>query len=206
MGEEQEETHMVHPSQRDFGVTSSGARSLESVRERSGWFIALGIGLAVLGFLAIVLPYAASLATGIFFGFLMAAGGIFQLVHAIQNRRWAGSFWGILAGLLYLAAGVLVVAFPVTGTIALTLIFAAFFAADGILKIIRAFQHRKMSGWGWLLFDGLLALALGVLIGLGWPSTAAWALGLLVGINLVFGGTSMVIIGLGVRRAARACP
>jgi uncharacterized membrane protein HdeD (DUF308 family) len=197
---------MAHPSQRAAGVTSFGLANLDAVRERGGWFTALGISLMVLGALAILLPYVASLVTAIVLGVLMVVGGVVQLVHAIQNRRWAGSFWAILAGLLYVAAGVLVMAFPVTGTVVLTLVLAAFFAADGILKTIRAVQHRKMSGWGFLLFDGLLSLALGVLIGLGWPSTAAWALGLLVGVNLALGGTSMLIIGLSARRAARACP
>jgi uncharacterized membrane protein HdeD (DUF308 family) len=176
---------------------------VEPVREHRGWFIGLGVVFMILGVLAILLPFIASLVTTIVLGWLMIIGGLFQGVHAIQNRRWGGSGWAIASSVLYVVAGLLLVAFPVTGTLTLTLVLAAFFIASGVLKIIRAVQHRRMHAWPWLLFDGILSLALGLLVGLGWPSTAAWALGLLVGIDLVFSGSSMLLIGLGAGPMAR---
>ena len=165
------------------------------VRQHRGWFYALGAAFIVLGALAILLPFAASLVSTLVIGCLMMIGGIFQGVHAIQNRGWGGSVWAFVSAVLQVVVGALVIAFPVAGTLTLTLLLALFFVAQGIFKIVRALQHRRMPAWGWLLFDGVLSLGLGVLIGLGWPSTAVWALGLLVGIDLVMGGTSMLLIG-----------
>ena len=175
-----------------------------TVHENRGWFIGLGIALLVLGVLAIILPPLASLATTVVIGWLLVVGGLVQGYHAIRNPRWAGRGWAIVAAVVYLIAGALVVAFPLTGTAVLTLILAAFFVASGILKIIRAVQHRRMPAWGWVLFDGILSLVLGALIWIGWPSTAVWALGLLVGIDLVFGGSSMLAIGVGAGQLVEA--
>jgi uncharacterized membrane protein HdeD (DUF308 family) len=177
---------------------------LDAVREKRGWFIGLGLVFMALGIMAILLPFIASLVTTIVVGWLMFLGGIVQGVHAVQNRRWGGSGWAIVSAFVYVIAGLLVVAFPITGTLTLTLILAAFFVAQGILKIVRAVQHRTMRAWGWFLFDGILSLVLGLLVGLGWPSTAVWAIGVLVGIDLLFGGSSMLLIGLGTPPLTRA--
>jgi uncharacterized membrane protein HdeD (DUF308 family) len=176
----------------------------DTVHESRGWFIGLGVALLVLGTLSIFLPPVASLATTLVIGWLLVIGGLVQGYHALRNPRWAGRGWAIVAAFVYLIAGALVIAFPVAGTAILTLILASFFAASGVLKIVRAVQHRRMLAWGWLLFDGLLSLALGALIWIGWPSTAVWALGLLVGIDLVFGGSSMLAIGVGAGQLVEA--
>jgi uncharacterized membrane protein HdeD (DUF308 family) len=179
---------------------------LDSVRRARGWFVALGIAFLILGALAILLPFAASLATTLVLGWLLVAGGFLQGVHAIQNRRWGHSGWALVGAAVEVIAGVLVIAFPIAGTLALTLILAAFLAAEGVIKIIRADQHRGMQAWGWLVFDGILSLVLGLMIALGWPSTAVWALGLLVGIDLAFSGSSLLMISLASGRALRAMP
>jgi uncharacterized membrane protein HdeD (DUF308 family) len=127
----------------------------------------------------------------------MFVGGVIQGVHALQNRRWAGSGWAILEALVMVVAGVLVAIFPVAGKLTLTLVLSVFFVFEGVLKIVRCAQHRTMRAWGWLLFDGIASLVLGVLIWAGWPSTAVWALGLLVGIDFLMGGVSLLLIGLG---------
>jgi len=197
---------MVYPSQDRRAAPGLSLVDIGTVREDRGWFIGLGVTFAVLGALAVFLPFAASLVTTIVIGWLMMVGGVLQAIHAVRNRRWASSTWAIVAGVIEVLAGVLVVAFPIAGTVTLTLILAAFFAAEGILKLIRAVQHRGLPAWGWLLFDGVVSLALGLLVLARWPSTAVWALGLLVGINLLFGGASMLLIGLGAGSAARARP
>ncbi|MCC6558124.1 MAG: HdeD family acid-resistance protein [Polyangiaceae bacterium] len=195
---------MVNSSGGAGGTTLFGQVHVNAVRRGRAWFMWLGAVFAVLGGLAIFLPVAASLVTAIAIGLLMIVGGIFQGLHAIQNRRWGSSAWAIVSAVLYIAAGALVVAFPVTGTMTLTLVLATFFVANGALKIIRAAQHRTMAPWGWMLFDGLLSVALGALIWLHWPATGVWALGLLVGIDLIIGGLSMLFLGLGARPLAGA--
>ncbi|APR85347.1 Hypothetical protein A7982_10696 [Minicystis rosea] len=169
---------------------------VDSVRENRGWFIGLGLVFMVLGALAIVLPFAGSLVTALVIGWLLVIAGVTQGIHAFRSPRWANRGWAIASAVIQVIAGLLVVAFPLSGTLSLTLILAAFLAAEGVLRIVRAVQHRSMPAWGWLLFDGILSLVLGILILAGWPSTAVWALGLLVGINLVFGGSSMLLLGL----------
>lgn len=176
---------------------------LDIVRQRSRWFIGLGIAFLVLGVLAVLAPLAASLVSAVFIGWLMLIGGVVQFIHAVKNRRWEHSTFAIVSAVIQAIAGLCVVLFPIAGTLTLTLVFAAYFIAEGVLKIVRAVQHRDLPAWGWLLFDGILALVLGALIVIGWPGTAVWAIGLLVGINLLFSGTSMVLIGLAARSAAR---
>jgi uncharacterized membrane protein HdeD (DUF308 family) len=184
--------------------TSFTLVDVESVRSNSGLFIGLGAVLMVFGLLAVLLPFIASLATTIAVGWVMMLAGVGEGYHALRNRRWAGSAWELVSAAVQVVAGGLVAAFPVAGKLALTLILAVYFACEGILKIIRAVQHRRLLAPGWLVFDGLLSLALGVLILVRWPSAAVWAIGLLVGINLLFGGMSMLLIGAVGRPVARA--
>jgi uncharacterized membrane protein HdeD (DUF308 family) len=178
----------------DRDVTGLGV--MLAVREHPGWFIGLGIAMLVLGALAIATPLVASLVTTLFMGWLLIIGGVVHGVHAFQNRRWAGFPWALLSAILYVIAGGLILANPVAGTLTLTLILAAFFLANGFVKVVRALEHRAMPNWGFLLFDGLITLVLGVLIWARWPSTAVWAIGLLVGVEMIFGGLSMLMLGM----------
>jgi len=167
------------------------------VRRNRGWFFGIGAAFMLLGVLLLLMPLIASLVTALVIGFVMVIAGIFQAFHAVKARGWKGGAWSLVGSVLLVVAGALVAAFPVTGTLTLTLTLSGFFMASGVVKLIRAVQNRHIPAWGWLFFDGIVSLALGVLIFAGWPSTAAWALGLLVGIDLLLGGTSMILIGLG---------
>lgn len=176
----------------------------DTVRRGRSWFIGIGIAFVALGILAILLPFAAALLTTIAIGWLLVASGIFEGYHAIQNQGWAGARWALVSAAVELITGFLLIAFPVTGKLALTLILAAYFVAEGVLKIIRANQHRKMGSWGWLMFDGLLSILLGIFVLMRWPGTAVWVLGLFVGINLIVGGTSLLMIGAAARPSSGA--
>jgi len=176
------------------------------VQRNRAWFFGLGAAFMVLGVLLILMPLLASLLTALVVGWILVLAGLFQGLHAVRNRGWRGASWSIVGSVLFVVAGLLVAAFPITGTLTLTLTLASFFMANGVVKVIRAVQNRRIPAWGWLFFDGLVSLALGVLIFAGWPSTAAWALGLLVGIDLLLGGTSMVLIGLGAGSLATTGP
>lgn len=182
-----------------FGL---GMVNFDAVHENRGWFLGVGLALMVLGVLAVLMPVVASLVTAFAIGALLALSGLLQGIHAVRTRRWASSAWSLLSALAQIMAGVLIMAFPTTGKVTLTLILAAFFFVDGLLRIVRAVQHREMPAWGFLLFDGLVTLALGVLILWKWPSTGAWAIGLLVGVDLMIGGSSMLLIGLSARPRA----
>ncbi|WP_437725673.1 HdeD family acid-resistance protein [Sorangium sp. So ce861] len=170
---------------------------LDTVRENRGWFLAIGVVSMVLGVLAFLLPFVASRVTAIALGWLIVIAGVAEGAHAIQSRGWAGAGWELASAVVQVAFGLLLVAFPMTGKVALMVLASAYFVAEGALKLIRAYQHRGVRGSGWLVFDGILALGLGMLIVTGGVTTAARVLGLLVGISLLTGGTSMILIALG---------
>jgi uncharacterized membrane protein HdeD (DUF308 family) len=182
----------------------SGSSDTSPAGARRAWFVGLGVVFVLLGILAVLLPFVASLVTTVVLGWLMLLAGLSEGYHAVRNRGWGGSGWELVSAVIQVLGGLLVVRYPLTGKLALTLILAAYFVAEGVIKLVRAFQNRAAGASGWLVIDGLLALALGVLVLVHWPSVAVWAIGLLVGVNLVAGGASMLLLGLAAGRVARA--
>jgi uncharacterized membrane protein HdeD (DUF308 family) len=169
----------------------------------NGWLLALGIVWIVCGVLAILLPFAAALAANVLIGVLLAVGGIVQVVQAIAGAEGGGRLWQGLIGLLAAIAGFVLLAFPLTGIVTLTLVLALFFIVAGVSRAVLAWQARAVAGWGWLMFSGLLGIAVGVLIWLGLPGSAVWALGLIAGVELLFAGWAQVMVALGDRRDTR---
>lgn len=187
----------------DLSTAPAGAAVLPAdiTKISRGWLLALGILLILLGTAAVIAPFAFSFTIKIIIGWLLLIGGIFQIIHSFQAHRWKGILLHALAALLYLAAGIYLLAFPLRGLFTLTLFLAIFFMAEGFLKIIWSIQIRSQKQWGWLLFSGLISLLLGILIYQELPSSAAWAIGLLVGINLIFLGWSMVMMAVALKKA-----
>jgi uncharacterized membrane protein HdeD (DUF308 family) len=195
---------MFDPLRGSRDRTAFGLIDLTDVREHPGRFIALGIVFVILGVLAIFVPFFAGVTVTILLGWLLVVGGVAEVVHAVMDRRWGGTAWTIFSALISVVAGVLLVSTPVRSKLFLTLVLAGFLVAEGVLKLGRALSHRGLPVWGWLLLDGILSLILGVLLWFHWPSTAAWAIGLLVGIQLLLSGTSMLALGLGAGRLTAA--
>ena len=179
---------------------------MESVRDHWVLFLVEGIVLVVLGLLAIVVPPLATLAVAILIGWLLLVSGIVGLITTFMARHAPGFWWSLLSAVLAVAAGVVLLGWPASGVISLTLLLVVFFVIEGVASIMYALEHRKeLSGrWGWMLASGIIDLVLAVMIYAGLPSTAAWALGLLVGINLVFGGTALVAMALHARGSGDA--
>lgn len=171
----------------------------ENLRGKWGWLLALGILMLILGFCALAMPFVAALASVLFLAWLLIVSGVLQGVHAFGQKQWGGLFWQLLIGILYLLIGVMLLAEPLRSLFALTLLLAVFFVVSGIFRIIIAFRLRPRQNWGWVLANGIITLILGALIWAEWPSAAIWAVGLLVGIDLIFGGWSMVMIALAAR-------
>lgn len=174
---------------------------VDTVRDNRGWFVALGLAEIALGILAIVLPIAAARVTTIVLGWLIVLAGLSEAFHARRNRGWGGAGWELLSAAVQVVAGLVLVLLPTIGKLALMLILAAYLIGEGALKLIRAAQHRRIQASGWLVFDGILSFALGVVILAGGLGTALWVLGVLVGIHLLTGGMSMLLIALGAGRA-----
>ena len=163
-----------------------------------------GIVLVVLGLAAIVLPPLATLAVTILVGWLFLVSGVVGLFTTFWMRAAPGFWWSLVSAVLGIVAGVWLLAAPVTAALSLTVILVAFFIIEGIASIMFSLDHkRELTGqWGWMLVSGIIDLVLAAFIFAGLPSTAAWAIGLLVGINLLFGGTALIAMALHARKAA----
>ena len=186
----------------DSGEANQLQRALaQSIREHWTLFLIEGIVLVVLGLLAIIIPPIATIAVTIFLGWLFLISGVVGLVTTFWARHAPGFWWSLLSAVLAIAAGIVLLAWPVSGAVSLTLLLIVFFTIEGVLTIMYALEHKKeLSGrWGWMLASGIIDLILAAIILAGLPGTAAWALGLLVGINMLFGGTALIAMALHAR-------
>lgn len=168
-------------------------------------FLIEGIILLALGLAAIVLPLIATVAIAIVIGWLLLMSGIVGLIATFRMRRAPGFWWSLLSAILAIAVGLMLLQSPLAGALSLTLLLTVFFIVEGVASIFYALEHkRELSGrWSFMLFSGVLDLFLASIIILGLPSTAAWALGLLVGINMVFGGSAVISMALHARTTAK---
>jgi uncharacterized membrane protein HdeD (DUF308 family) len=173
---------------------------------RAHWklFLIEGIVLVVLGFAAILVPPIATLAFTLVIGWLFLISGIVGLITTFYMRNAPGFWWSLISAVIGIAAGIVLLRWPVSGTLSLTFVLIAFFVVEGIVTIMYALEHRNQlsSRWGWMLASGIVDLILAGIIFAGLPGSAAWALGLLVGINLVFGGTAMIGMAMAAKNPA----
>jgi uncharacterized membrane protein HdeD (DUF308 family) len=174
------------------------SRLSQAVREHWKLFLTEGIILVILGILAILLPPLATIAVTILIGWLFLISGVAGLITTFGARHAPGFWWSLLSALLGIAAGAVLLLWPLSGAISLTLLLIVFFIIEGVLSIMYAIEHkRELTGqWGWMLVSGIIDLVLAAMIWAGLPSTAAWALGLLVGINMLFGGSAMIAMAM----------
>lgn len=172
-----------------------------AVRRHRTMFLIEGIILLVLGAAAIVVPEIATLAITIFLGWLLFISGVVGLISTVLMRAAPGFGWAMVSAILGIVAGGVLIGWPVGGVLSLTLVMIAFFLIEGVASIMFALDHRRqLSGrWGWMLSSGIVDLILAGIIILGFPGTAKWAIGLLLGINMVFGGAALISMALAVR-------
>ncbi|MFZ0863015.1 MAG: HdeD family acid-resistance protein [Candidatus Sulfotelmatobacter sp.] len=171
------------------------------LRPRWGWLLFLGIFMVILGTVALFMMPAATLGTILVLGWLLVLSGIIEMIHASRVRRWGGLFLHLIGGVLGVLIGLLVVTHPVAGALAWTLLFASFFTAIGLFRLIAAIS-LKFPNWGWAVFDGIVTLGLGILLWTEWPWSGVWFLGLAVGVSLILRGWSYVMFALAIRNLA----
>ena len=191
----------VNPSFNEMQRTISDALSAH-------WklFLFQGVVMIVLGVLAIAAPAIATLAVDIYIGWLFLISGIVGLVAMFSAKNIPTFLWSLITAALSAAAGVLLIWKPVAGALSLTLVLGVFFVVEGIFQCVTSVAYRDaMRGsWGWMMVSGIADLALAAIIILGWPGTAAWALGLLVGINLITSGWAIVMAAIAGRGLGKA--
>jgi uncharacterized membrane protein HdeD (DUF308 family) len=166
-------------------------------------FLFEGILLAVLGIAALILPPLASLAIAIFLGWMFLISGIGGLIVTYWARNTPGFWWSLISAALAVLTGILLLARPVQAVLTLTIVLGAYFLAEGVATIMYALEHRRelSSRWSWLLISGLVDIAISFMVITGLPSSAEWAIGILVGINLLFGGASLIGMALAARKS-----
>ena len=174
----------------------------DEIKNRSGWSIFMGVLTALLGAFLIVYPVATATITTLLIGWVLIFVAIAQIVFALHSQTVGKFLLKILLAVIYGIAGVILAFFPISGVAALTMVLGVFLFAYGVVDIVGAFQMQPAHR-GWFLFDGIVSLLLGILILARWPSSSLWAIGTLVGVAVLMGGISRIMIAGQVRRAAR---
>ncbi len=192
-------SELSHGFGTQFPALGGIRENLRALRASWGWFVALGVILMILGVAAISCSQIASAATALVFAGLMVGAGVAYLIGAFFTRSWGGFFLSLLAGVLHLAVGAIILERPFEALLVYTLLLAAFFFVEGLVRIIGAISGRFYH-WGWALLSGLVTLALGVMIWRQWPLSGLYVVGLFVGVNLIFSGATYIMLGLGIRR------
>jgi uncharacterized membrane protein HdeD (DUF308 family) len=178
-------------------------RFADALKQHSTYFLVEGIILIILGAAAIAVPLIATLTFTIFFGWLLLISGVTGLISTFTLKPTQGFWWSLLSAILAIVVGFLLIARPGNGAVSLTLLLIVFFIIEGFSSIVFATEYRqRLPGrWGWMVASGVVDLILAAMIFLQLPSSAFWAIGLLLGINMVFGGTALVLIALEAKKA-----
>jgi uncharacterized membrane protein HdeD (DUF308 family) len=151
-----------------------------------------GVFLVVLGVLAIMAPRISGIAVQLMLGWLLVLAGIAWTMYASHARSWGSGLWEALVGILAVMGGVIIIARPLLSLEILTWMLAVYFIATGVLKLALAFELKPTRGWGWTLFNGVISVFLGAIVMRQWPFSGLWLVGTMVGIDMIFGGFSLM--------------
>ena len=180
-------------------VSSLHLNGAGELRQRWGWFVGLGLLLVGLGTLALMSAMVFTIASVLFFGCLLIAGGVAQAIHALIGRGWGGYFVDLLVGLFNVLIGLMIVSNPEGAAAAITLLIAVFLIVGGVFRIgislVIPFQHLF-----WLTLHGIVNVLLGILILRQWPLSGLWVIGLFIGIDMIFNGWSLIMLGLAAKQ------
>lgn len=179
-----------------------GALNTE-IRSRWGWFVALGVALLILAFLAFSNLIVATIASVFMVGVLMTVGAVIEIVHAFRVRRWGGFFFWLIGGVLYGVAGILTFYNPLLAAAVLTLVLAIALIAAGILRVWASIRMRPLRGWGWITASGIITIAAGVVFALGWPANTLFLLGIVLAVDLTFQGVAAIAFGMALKANRR---
>ena len=160
--------------------------------------LAFGCLMVLLGMFAVAYSVVFTILSVFWIAWLLILAGAIEAVHAVRHHERGRLIWYILEALLAIVVGALMLRSPVAGALTLTLLMASYFVVAGIFRIVAALMLR-LPNWGWTLFNGILTLALGMLVWIGWPATSFWVLGLYIGISLIFSGWARIMLAWALR-------
>jgi uncharacterized membrane protein HdeD (DUF308 family) len=182
-------------------ATDSATGALKQI---TGLSMFWAIAMLVLGFAAILMPLAAGIGVSIVVSWIMVFGGFAYIAYAFAAQSAGAVILRLLIGAAYVVVGGYLAFHPGIALLTLTLAIAAVFLFEGVVETVVFFQFRSLPGSSWILFDGLLTLVLAYLIYRPWPASSAWALGTLVGINLIVSGTTWLMYSAAARKMVKA--
>ncbi len=174
------------------------------IKEVTGASIGWGVIMIVLGLLAVILPFATGIAVSVVVSWLIVIAGLAYLASAFAGRNAGAFIWRLLIGLVYVLGGGYLGLHPNLALESFTIVMAMIFAIEGVLGLVTFFQFRGFLDSGWVLFDAIVTLALAVLVGLPWPSSSNWAIGVILGVNLIVTGVTVLMYSLAARRTLKA--
>jgi len=174
----------------------------DEVKKRSAWSIFMGVVTAALGVFLIIYPLTTATITTLLVGWVMIFVGIAQFFFALHSQTVGNFFLKILLGALYVIAGAALAFFTFEGVEALTGLLGTLLLVQAGLLVVTAYQVKPMDGWGWFLFDAAASIIVGMMILIRWPSSSVWAIGTLVGVAVLMGGISRIVIASKIRSGA----
>ena len=177
---------------------------LGGIKRASGWSIALGVLIILLGIVAMMAPLASGVVVVSILAWTAIFGGVAQIIYAFQAHSGGRILLEVLLGVVYLAAGIYLVSHPLAGLMGMTLLLGCMLVGYGILAVALAFQMRPLQGWGWVLFDAIVTAILGLMIIGHWPSNSVWIIGTLFGLSILFSGITRLMVSWGVRNVTEA--
>jgi uncharacterized membrane protein HdeD (DUF308 family) len=166
----------------------------------TGWYIAAAVLFIVLGIFAIIEPGVASLGVTLLVGWLLIIGAVGHLIAAFKGGGAKQVIFQLLIAVVYFIGGIYFLTHPILAVSTLTLLLAGVILAEGVLEIISYFRMKGEGASGWVLFNGIVTILLACLIWFQWPSSTVWAIGILVGVNLLMTGITRLMFGLAVRK------
>ena len=166
-----------------------------------GWLLGLGILFVVLGFIGLGMTVGLTLVSIVFMGALFIIAGLAQILDVFKSHHWKGIVGHALIAVLYIMGGGMIIHDPILASAVITALIAWILIISGVTRLIMAIALRHGAGWGWLLFAGLTAIVLGVLILMQWPYSALWIIGMFIAIELIVNGWTYIFMALGMRNS-----
>lgn len=189
-------------------ATSNATQGLDGpgglVKKATGWFIAIAVLFILLGLFAIAEPWTAGLGVTLLVGWLLVVGAVAHFFAAFKGGGTKHVILQVVVGIVYLIGGLYFLTHTIMGVSTLTLLLSGVILAEGVLEVVAYFRLKSAHGASWLLINGVVTLLLGGLIWFHWPSSSVWAIGTLVGVNLLMTGISRLMLGLAARKLASA--
>lgn len=173
-----------------------------SLKRNWGWLLTLGVFFVILGCIGLGMVVGLTLASILFLGVLLIIAGCSQFIDVFKAKGWDGVAWHAFIAALYIVGGCIIIYDPYLASAIITALIASVLIIIGLTRFFMAVKLKGSPGWGWLLFAGIIAFALGVMILLQWPISGLWVIGLFIAIEMIVDGWTYIFLALGLRRIA----